>query len=380
MNNHSDKLIIRALRSTQGENIDIFSFFISGNDILKIADISRIHRDEKSELKGFQRKEIIKHVNSIVTYLNAKDGKALFPNAIILALSPDVEFKQTRGRDPEGMKLISHAGTLFIPMHASGNRSAWIVDGQQRAIALSKANNKEIPVPVIAFIAPDIETQREQFILVNKAKPLPTRLINELLPEVDMYLPRDLAVRKVPSELCTLLNKDPNSPFYKMIKQASFDGENNAVMIVDTALIDVFKRSINSPLGILAQYKGIGDGGMDTMGMYRVINIFWTAVKDVFPEAWSLPPTKSRLTHSAGVKAMGTLMDRVMARVPISDDTETIVRETLSKIAPKCCWTKGTWEELNMNWDEIQNITKHVKALEEILIKLDFEATMRKTT
>ena len=50
--------------------------------------------------------------------------------------------------------------------------------------------------------------QREQFILVNKAKPLPTRLINELLPEVSAMLPRDLNARRLPSELCNLLNRD----------------------------------------------------------------------------------------------------------------------------------------------------------------------------
>lgn len=377
MNNFVEQLIIRALRTSQGKGVEIFSFFIAGDDIVKIADISRIHRDDKLELKGFQRKEIKKHVNSIVDYLDNENGNALFPNAIILALSPEVEFKQTRGRDPEGLQPIAQAGTLFIPIRSTGDRAAWIVDGQQRALALSKAKNKKIPVPVIAFIAPDLETQREQFILVNKAKPLPTRLINELLPEVDMYLPRDLAVRKLPSELCSLLNRDPNSPFYQKIRQASFEGENDSAVIVDTALIEVFRRSINSPLGVLAQFKGIGEGDMDTMGMYNAINVFWGAVKETFPEAWQLPPSKSRLTHSAGIKAMGTLMDRIMARVPSQSNVDSMVRQALSRIAADCCWTEGSWKGLDMQWDEIQNISKHVRALEEVLIKLDFDASIR---
>lgn len=377
MNNSTEQLIIRALRSSQGGGIDIFSFFIAGHDILKIADISRIHRDEKLELKGFQRKEIRKHVNSIVEYLDNEDSKALFPNAIILALSPEVEYKQTRGRDPEGLQPIAQAGTLFIPLRSTGDRAAWIVDGQQRALALSRANNKDIPVPVIAFIAPDLETQREQFILVNKAKPLSTRLINELLPEVDMYLPRDLAVRKLPSELCSLLNRDPKSPFYQKIRQASYEGDNDSAVIIDTAMIDVFRRSINSPLGVLAQFKGIGEGDMDTMGMYNAINVFWTAVKETFPTAWNLPPTQSRLTHSAGIKAMGTLMDRIMARVPSQPNAESMVKDSLSRIAADCCWTEGIWKGVDMHWNEIQNISKHVKALEEVLIKLDYDASIR---
>lgn len=377
MNNFVEQLIIRALRTSQGKGVEIFSFFIAGDDIVKIADISRIHRDDKLELKGFQRKEIKKHVNSIVDYLDNENGNTLFPNAIILALSPEVEFKQTRGRDPEGLQPIAQAGTLFVPIRSTGDRAAWIVDGQQRALALSKAKNKNIPVPVIAFVAPDLETQREQFILVNKAKPLPTRLINELLPEVDMYLPRDLAVRKLPSELCSLLNRDPNSPFYQRIRQASFEGENDSAVIVDTALIEVFRRSITSPLGVLAQFKGIGEGDMDTMGMYNAINAFWGAVKETFPEAWQLPPSKSRLTHSAGIKAMGTLMDRIMARVPSQSNVDSTVKQALSRIAADCCWTEGSWKGLDMQWDEIQNISKHVRGLEEVLIKLDFDASIR---
>ena len=41
-----DTLIkVRALKTLQGEN-EIYSFFINGQDIFKVADISRISRDE----------------------------------------------------------------------------------------------------------------------------------------------------------------------------------------------------------------------------------------------------------------------------------------------------------------------------------------------
>ena len=73
--------------------------------------------------------------------------------------------------------------------------------------------NRDIAVPVVGFVSDSLEVQREQFILVNKAKPLPTRLINELLPETgEIVLPRDLSARKVPSEFCGLLNRDPTRP------------------------------------------------------------------------------------------------------------------------------------------------------------------------
>ena len=97
-----DTLIkVRALKTVQGEN-DIYSFFINGQDIFKVADISRISRDETGQLKGLQRKPIQRHIASIVEYL--KQDKILFPNAIILALDPSVVFKQSRGPVPDGGK------------------------------------------------------------------------------------------------------------------------------------------------------------------------------------------------------------------------------------------------------------------------------------
>ena len=82
-------LKIRAVRAEQGEGTGVFAFFLHGADINRIADISRIRRDD-TELKGFQRREIRDHVKDITAFLDS--GPVLFPNAIILALSPEIEF------------------------------------------------------------------------------------------------------------------------------------------------------------------------------------------------------------------------------------------------------------------------------------------------
>lgn len=369
MENQEQYLILRALRTIQAKQIEVFSFFVPGEMIMQVADISRVHHDETDSLQGFQRKEIKNHVNSIVEYLNNID--VLFPNAIILALGQEVDFKQSRGRDPEGITDIADIGTISIPIRSEGCRVAWIVDGQQRSLALAKTKNKRIPVPVIAFFAPDLETQRSQFILVNKAKPLPTRLINELLPEVDVIMPRELAVRKIPSELCNLLNRDPQSPFYKLIKRASHDDSDSAV-IMDTSLIDIIKKSISNPLGSLAQFKGFGTESSDVNGMYKTLLMFWIEVKTAFPDAWGLPPTKSRLMHSAGIQAMGVLMDKIYSRAQASSDPVVEIRSSLNKIVPYCNWTSGTWQGMGLKWDEIQNVNSHVKMLSDYLIRLDY--------
>ena len=367
-------LTVRALRTSQVPGVETYAFFMRGADVMRIADISRILRDDHEGLKGFQRKEIKQHVRGIVEYLD--QGSVLFPNAIILALAPDVKFRQSRGPAPEGASDLSDAGTLNLPFREEGSRVAWIVDGQQRSLALSRTKNGSLPVPVIGFVSPDVTTQREQFVLVNKAKPLPTRLINELLPEIGAHLPRDLAQRRIPSELCNLLDRDPHSPFHNMIRRASKDSADSGAFVVDTALIAVMRQSINSPLGALALYKA-HDGSTDVDAMYRTLCLYWSAVRDAFPEAWGKPPTQSRLMHSAGIQAMGYLMDRMMPRMANHPDIANELRRALRKIAPYCAWTDGAWESLGLRWNQLQNVNRHVKQIAEYLVQIDYRMSSR---
>lgn len=367
MTHTKSEIVVRALHTTQGEGLDVYAFFICGADIVRVANISRVERDEGDGLKGFQRPEIRNHVQSIVEYLNL--GNVLFPNAIILAMSPEVRFAASRGTKPRGDEGIAQSGTLTIPIYAEGERIAWIVDGQQRSLALAQTTNQNIAVPVVGFISDSLDVQREQFILVNKAKPLPSRLINELLPETrGILLPRDLSSRKVPSELCGLLNRDPNSPFFKLIKRPS-DARESTAVITDTAVITMIRNSLNSPLGALAQYKAIGKASADLEAMYKVLTTFWSAVKAVFPDAWGKEPRKSRLMHSAGIEAMGVLMDRIYARLAGADEEEAVVRRELTKVAPACRWTKGSWDDLGVAWNEIQNTPRDIKKLQDALVR-----------
>jgi DGQHR domain-containing protein len=366
-----DALVVHALRTVQRKGVDTFACFLPGSSIMEIADISRVSRDDQDHLKGFQRKEILSHVKSIVEYLD--QGNVIFPNAIILALSPEVTFKQKRGTKNRDVVGDAEAGTLHIPFREKDNRVAWIVDGQQRSLALSKTSNSSFPVPVIAFICHELETQREQFILVNKAKPLPSRLINELLPEVGTLLPRDLSARKLPSEICNTLNRDPNSPFHKMIRRMS--DEHKHAVITDSAIEKAIQRNLRPPFGALNQYKGLGTEPSDIDGMYRVLIMYWRAVKDTFPDAWGKPSTKSRLMHSAGLRSMGTLMDQIMMRADGMSDPDAEIRAALKRLKPHCRWLEGTWEDLGWRWNEIQSTTSHINKLSDCLGRLDRRLT-----
>lgn len=360
-------LTLPALRTKQGDT-PVYLLFLRGSDLLRIADFRRIKRGERHTLEGFQRREIRDHVNEIAQYLD-KGGK-LFPNAIILALERNIKFHSSRGTKPEvDLKDVS-AGRLKIPIREEGQRSAWIVDGQQRSLALDKSSNSGLVVPVVAFETDSIDIQREQFILVNRAKPLPKRLIDELLPETSgISLPRDLTMRRLPSQLCNALNTNKESPLQGMIRRSSQVTEAGCV-VTDTAVLGMIKRSLNNPNGALAGFKALSDQSSDATSMLQTLIDFWLAVKKTFPKAWGKPPSESRLMHSAGIAALGDLMDRIAARSTSDRGQREFFTKELARIASDCAWTEGRWESADRAWDEFENTKRDIKTLSQVLVQL----------
>lgn len=363
-----NKISVRALKTKQ-QNVPVYSFYVNSKDILKIADISRIRKDNADKLLGYQRGEVQNHIDEIVDYL--ENEKVLFPNAIILAMSSEVQFKQSRG--PKIGDGKSFAGVLDIPIKKNGQRVAWIVDGQQRTMALQKCKVKNLMVPVTAFISDDFEIHRTQFLLVNKVKPLPKGLINELLPEVNTTLPPSLAKNKIPSAICNILNKDPESPFKGLIiRQTTDRSENKTAVITDNSLIQVVRTSLNNVHGCLYQYRNIATGEIDVESIRKILNIYWTEVKELFPDAWGKHASKSRLMGGVGIKSMGILMDRVMGSInPNDKDASIKVKKALLPIRDHCAWTDGVWKHLNnCPWRQLQNTASDVKNLSNMLIRI----------
>lgn len=369
----------RALKVLQGGDTELYLFTLAAEEIDIVADVARIGRDEAGKLIGYQRPEKKKHVKQIQEYLDSDDP--LFPNGLILALPAEVRWKSSRG--PSTSDGLAVSGTLEIPVatDADGPRPAWIVDGQQRSLALARTKNRRLPVPVAGFIAATLELQREQFLRVNTVQPLPTGLVTELLPEITRVPSVRMATRKLPSALVDMLNQDSESPFRGLIKRASTaTDERKLALVTDTSLIEAIRESIESPSGVLFPYRNIATGTTDTEGIRRALITYWGAVKDVFGEAWSKPPTESRLMHGVGIRAMGRLMDRVMTHVQDGDPrARTVAAKEISLIADHCAWTEGTWNALGLAWNDLQNTPRHISALSNFLIRTYLEErTQRK--
>jgi DGQHR domain-containing protein len=367
MTNQQGYLERRALRLEQPGGHVLYLFTLAPAQILEVADISRVARDDGGRLIGYQRPGVQSHVRDIQAYLEGE--QVVFPNSIILALDPTVRFRSSRG--PHSSDGLATGGTLEIPV-GGRRKPAWIVDGQQRALALAAVPRGDLPVPVSAFVTDDVDIQRDQFIRVNNIKPLPRGLVTELLPETTLSISPRLAARKLPSALCDQLHRSMESPFHGLIRRPSAGAEERRTAVVaDTSVVKMIEESLTSSSGCLFPFRNLATGETDTESIWKVLTVYWAAVRDTFPDAWGRPPTESRLMHGAGIVAMGRLMDKIMSTVnPNLEEAPARVRGELALVADVCRWTSGSWTELGgLPWNDVQNLPKHTRALSSLLIR-----------
>ena len=364
----TNSLTVRALRVTQDKKIPVYTFFLTAADLLQIAEISRVKRNKDGDLLGYQRKQVSTHIDEITKYVDSNE--VVFPNAIILALGSQVKFK--KGRGPQIGDPGCQGGALEIPYDPNEPKVAWVVDGQQRTLALSKAKNKDLLVPVTAFVSDDFEVHRTQFLLVNKVRPLPKGLINELLPEINVTLPPSLSRNRIPSFLCELLNKDPQSPLHGLINRHTTNSrENKKAVIADSSMIEVIRNSLTKVHGCFYPYRNVATGQIDVEPVFELLKVYWDEVRKAFPDAWGLSAPKSRLMHGVGIKSMGVLMDRVLGVIsPKDPDLRDKIASAMQRIQPHCHWTEDSWESLGgMRSKDLQNTPSSVNLLANLLIR-----------
>ncbi len=349
----SSKIVVPAIEINQGRKQKIYAFAIDGKLLSQIATISRVKRETNTSITGYQRPEIAPHVDEIRRYLES--DSPLLPNALVIAFNPDVIFTSSK---ESTFSTFGQTGTLSIPIdenQADEEKAGWIVDGQQRAAAIREARLKNFNICIIAFITKNIDEQREQFILVNETKPLPSLLIDELLPSTQVTLPKRLSKRVLPNQLIERLNSDDDSPFNGLIRtQTRTEG-----VISAGPLVTALSGSIAN--GALYEYRDPKTGDGDIEKMLLVLKRYWSAVKESFPKAWGLPSRKSRLMHGTGIRSMSFLMDEILASYSdISKVTESDFYNELKSIVSVCKWTTGTWKFSNgdsKKWNEIQNLS-----------------------
>lgn len=356
------ELRLPALAIRQGSDRMLISFAIDGKVLPQVAAVSRVRRDEEAELHGYQRPEALNHIAAIRRYIESED--AFLPNALVIAFDKRARF------EPSAEEVSSNSpqpGTLIIPIDPDcpdEDKPGWIVDGQQRAAAIRDARVQGFPVFATAFITDDVAEHRSQFILVNSTKPLPKGLIYELLPTASGTLPTALQQRQFPAVLLERLNLDAESPMLHRIQTPT----NPDGVIKDNSILRMLENSLSD--GALYRYRDPATGAGDIKAMLGVLTAFWSAVAEVYPEAWNQAPRKSRLTHGVGIISFGFVMDAIADSLSDADaGTKDSYVPALRALEPKCAWTEGEWQfDRPRKWNEVQNTTKDIQAVANYLL------------
>ena len=359
-----DHLRVPALEIRQGLNRTLYSFAIDGKQLPRFAAISRIHRDDTAQIHGYQRPEVLSHIAAIRRYLESEDP--MIPNALVVAFDSRVRFEPDPTAPADG---YAGPGTLIIPLDGDWSeldKPGWIVDGQQRCAAIRDAQVDQFPICVTAFITDSDADQRSQFILVNSTKPLPKGLIYELLPATTGTLPTQLQVRRFPAHLLDRLNHHPDSPLYQLIHTPT----TPEGVIKDNSVLKMLEHSISD--GALYRFRDPATGEGDADAMLGLVQAFWTAVRETFPDAWGLPARRSRLMHGVGIVSLGFVMDAIADRywrVTIPGVAEFAA--DLAALKDLCRWTHGHWDfgpHAQRKWNELQNTPKDIQLLTNYLL------------
>lgn len=357
-------LHLPALEVVQGDGNTLYSFAVDGKQLALFATISRIHRDDDSEIQGYQRPAVLSHINAIRRYIES--DSPMIPNALVVAFDKRVQFEPLPGTPHTS---YARHGTLTIPVSedaADEEKPGWIVDGQQRSAAIQDARVESFPICVTAFIAESDEEQRSQFILVNSAKPLPKGLIYELLPGTIGTLPPQFQAREFPSRLLYRLNFQFDSPLYRLIQTPT----NPDGIIKDNSVLKMLEDSLSD--GALYFFRNRKTGECDEDSMLMILKDFWRAVSYVFPDAWNKPARKSRLMHGVGIASLGVLMDTIFDRyIRVRVPNEADFASDLSALTDVCRWTNGFWDfgrHTQRKWNELQNTSRDIQLLTKYLL------------
>lgn len=343
------------LTANQAPNHDVFMFAAEPRQILEFAQIERVGRNDKGELKGFQRHQISAHIKDIRKYLERKD--ALLPNAVIVAFLDNVEIKH------------STDGRAQIIIDTEKGVPGFVVDGQQRLTALSGLDKPGFQVFVSALICKDYDELRQQFVLINSTRPLPRTLIYELLPTVD-GLPERYTARRFAAKIVERLNFTGGTALRGQIRQHT----NPSGVISDTAMQKLVMNS--SSQGALREIITQEDREDKAVSL---IDEFFSAVAQVFAGEWTgMSPRHSRLRHGAGIVAMGFVMDLLYSRYDATSAEE--FSEYLRLLKPYTAWTYGTWnlQGYEVPWNGIQNTPTDIDVLTRYLVSV-MKKQLRKT-
>ncbi|MBP7622116.1 MAG: hypothetical protein KA745_14185, partial [Gemmatimonadales bacterium] len=110
---------------------------------------------------------------------------------------------------------------------------------------------------------------------------------------------------------------------------------------------------------------------------HEVLALAWATLSDDGAIYYNHKPRvggereQSRLMHGVGIRSMGRLMDKVMGSVGANDARLVEhVESAMARVAPHCRWTSGVWDELSLQWNDVENTSRNQRVLTNFLVRV----------
>src|SRR5688572_29040547 len=97
-------LEVPAIRIEQSRGKFLYAFGVDGKRLGQIVTVSRVRRDSKAKLAGYQRPEVVSHISEIRRYIESE--RPMIPNAVVVAFDHRVTF------EPVGRQMAGGPSTV----------------------------------------------------------------------------------------------------------------------------------------------------------------------------------------------------------------------------------------------------------------------------
>ncbi|OPY67788.1 MAG: hypothetical protein A4E57_02107 [Syntrophorhabdaceae bacterium PtaU1.Bin034] len=291
----SDIIEVEAIKIVQDEDKPFYLFSMKAEDLLSIAYFVAREIDRET---GIQRSYNESRGKEIAEYIDS-EGAVLANNIIVSFKGEYVQYE----REKLLIRRVPHA--------------AFVVDGQHRLRAFTRASKKDFPLPVSGLIDLSWAEIAELFVKINYyQKPVNKSLVYDLLGIDPGLFPDYEEAHYVTKKL----NETVGSPWFGRIK-----------------MLGIGKGTITQATFISAlSANKILDGvlnGVDRDTKVLILYNYFNAVKELFPNHWS--ERSGVLWKSLGVHALFRLFPGVFNSVA-SRHSSFKISDIVDHLRPLC--------------------------------------------
>lgn len=264
--------------------------FLGFGDASTLYDLSFADILNDDTGQGYQRPYNKKHSLDFKEYIS-QDGTSTIPLTFNL-----------RKNMSDSWRIEKPANGQVVLLLDRKTKSLAQVDCQHR---LGELKDSEIPLAFMAFIGLDLRDEMAMFTVINgKAKGLSSSLTDYH----ESNLLNDLAVEAPHLYIARKLNEDIRSPWHRHIR---YGGETTSGLKRRTS----FRMMQKSVRQFLKDVNGQFTGGIEDK--YELVVEYWSAIKEVFPEAWN-DHRHHLITKGVGLYSLMQLLPQIIKARPNS--------------------------------------------------------------